>query len=70
MTPFDSGADDADRVKFLEVTPGTVHLLLCAVGVKFNIGGSWLATGSILFALNDNGIKPAPTPVIGFERSF
>ena len=70
MTPYDSGADDADRVRFLEVTPGTVHLLLCAVGVKVNIGGSWLATGTILFPLNDNGIRPAATPVIGFERSF
>src|SRR5688572_4252216 len=70
MTPFDSGADDNDRVKFLEVTPGTVRLLLGAVGVKVNVGGSWLATGTILFPLNDNGIRPAPTPVIGFERSF
>ena len=70
MTPYDSGADDADRVKFLEVAPGTVHLLLGAVGVKVNIGGSWLATGTILFPLNDNGIKPALTPVIGFERAF
>lgn len=69
MTPFDSG-DGGDRVKFLEVTPGTVHLLLGAVGVKVNIGGSWLATGTILFPLNDNGIRPALTPVIGFERSF
>lgn len=69
MTPYDSG-DGGDRVKFLQVTPGTVHLLLGAVGVKVNIGGSWLATGTILFPLNDNGIRPAPTPVIGFERSF
>jgi len=68
MTPYES--DDGDRVKFLQVTPGTVHLLLCAVGVKVNVGGSWLATGTILFPLNDNGIRPAPTPVIGFERSF
>ena len=70
ITPFDSADASVDRVKFLEVTPGTVHLLLGAVGVKVNIGGSWLATGTILFPLNDNGIRPAATPVIGFERSF
>jgi hypothetical protein len=70
LTPYDSGADDADRVRFLEVTPGTVHLLLGAVGVKVHLGGSWLATGTILFPLNDNGIRPAVTPVIGFERAF
>ncbi len=27
-------------------------------------------TGTVLFPLNDNGIKPAVTPVIGFERAF
>jgi len=70
LTPFDSGAADPDRVIFLEVTPGSVHLLLGAVGAKVNIGGSWLATGTILFPLNDNGVRPAMTPVIGFERAF
>jgi hypothetical protein len=70
MTFYDSGASDPDRVIFLEVTPGTVHLLLGAVGAKVNVGSSWLATVTILFPLNDNGIKPAVTPVIGFERAF
>ena len=70
MTFFDSGASDPDRVIFLEVTPGTVHLLLGAVGAKVSVGGSWLVTGTILFPLNDNGIKPAVTPVIGLERVF
>ena len=70
MTPFDSGLENADRVKDLKVIPGTVHLLLAAVGAKVNIGGSWLLTGSILFPLTDNGIRPALTPVIGFERAF
>lgn len=70
MTLFDSGAEFDDRVIFLEVTPGTVHLLLGAVGAKVNIGASWLATATVLFPLNDNGIKPAVTPVIGFERAF
>jgi hypothetical protein len=70
LTPFDSGAADPDRVIFLEVTPGSAHLLLGAAGAKVNIGGSWLATGSILFPLNDNGVRPAVTPVIGFERAF
>jgi hypothetical protein len=70
MSRFDSGASDPDRAIFLEVTPGTVHLLLGAVGAKVAIGGSWLLTGTVLFPLNDNGIKPAVTPVIGFERAL
>jgi hypothetical protein len=70
MTRFDSGSSDPDRFVFLEVTPGAVHLLLGAVGAKVNIGGSWLLTGTVLFPLNHNGIRPAVTPVIGFERAF
>jgi hypothetical protein len=70
MKLFDSGASNPDRVIFLEVNPGTVHLLLGAVGAKVSIGGSWLATGTILFPLAYNGIKPAVSPVIGFERAF
>ena len=69
MKPYASDPE-GDIERFLEVTPGTQHLLLGAVGVKINVGGSWLATGTILFPLNDNGIRPAVTPVIGFERSF
>jgi hypothetical protein len=70
MRPFIGGSSDRDLVRFLEVTPGTQHLVLGAVSVKVNVAGSWLATGTILFPLNDNGIRPAVTPVIGFERAF
>jgi len=58
------------RQIFLVVTPGTVHLLLGAAGAKVSVGGSWLLTGTVLFPLNDNGIKPGVSPVIGFERAF
>lgn len=70
MREFDSGAENPDRVIFLEVTPGNVHIVLGAVGTKISIGGLWLVTGTVLFPLNDNGIKPSVTPVIGFERAF
>jgi hypothetical protein len=46
-----------------------VHLLLGAVGAKFSVGGAWLATGMILFPLNDNG-STGVIPVIGLERAF
>jgi hypothetical protein len=70
MEFFESPPDDPDRVVALEVTPGTGHLLLGAVGAKISVGGSWLLTGTVLFPLKDNGIEPAVTPVIGFERAF
>ena len=66
---FDSGPD-GDRVIRLEIIPGAVHKLLGAVGAKVSVGGAWLLTGTVLFPLNDNGIKPSVTPVIGFERAF
>ena len=59
-----------NRQIFLVVTPGTIHLLLGAVGAKVSVGGAWLLTGTVLFPLNDNGIKPGVSPVIGFERAF
>jgi hypothetical protein len=70
MRQFNSPAQDADRVTFLEVLPGSVHLMLAAAGVKFSVGSSWLATASVLFPLTENGIAPAVTPVFGFERAF
>ena len=70
MDLFDNGPAEPDRQIFLEVRPGTVHLLLGAVGAKVSVGGAWLLTGTVLFPLNDNGIKPGVSPVIGFERAF
>jgi hypothetical protein len=70
LSLFDSGAASPDRLVFFQVDPGNVALLLGAVGVKVNVGGLWLATATILFPLNDNGIKPHVTPVVGFERAF
>ena len=70
MAFLDRGSDSETRQILLEITPGTVHTLLGAVGAKVSVGGAWLLTGTLLFPLNDNGIKPAVTPVIGFERAF
>ena len=70
MEFLDSGPGGDTRQILLEITPGTVHKLLGAVGAKISVGGAWLLTGTVLFPLNDSGIKPAFTPVIGFERAF
>ena len=70
ITQVDSGAQDPDRYRGFVVVPGTVHKLLGAVGAKVSLGGTWLLTGTVLFPLNSSGLKPAVTPVIGFERAF
>ena len=49
---------------------GNVNMLLGTVGAKVQVGGMWLLTASVVFPLNDGGVKPRVTPVIGFERAF
>jgi hypothetical protein len=48
----------------------TVTQLLGAVSAKYMIADNWLLTAAIAFPLNDSGIKPGLTPVLGFERAF
>jgi hypothetical protein len=49
---------------------GNVNLLLGTVGAKVKVSGMWLLTASVVFPLNNGGVKPGVTPVIGFERAF
>jgi hypothetical protein len=59
-----------DNKVSVESTNGNLNLLLGIVGAKFNIGKTLLLNASVLFAMNDNGLKPKPTPVIGFDYVF
>jgi hypothetical protein len=50
---------------------GNLNLVIGVVGAKVNIPGTpLLLTGSILFPLNDSGLRPNVTPVIGLDYSF
>jgi hypothetical protein len=49
---------------------GNLNLLLGVVGGKINLGGTFLLNLSVLFAMSDDGLKPKPTPVIGFDYVF
>ena len=44
--------------------------MLGVVGGKFNLGGTFLLNLSLLFPLTDAGLKPKPTPVVGFDYVF
>ena len=70
LTFTDAGSGGGNQYLGSRIEPGSVHKLLGAVGAKFSVGGAWLLTGTVLFPLKDGGIKPAVTPVIGFERAF
>ena len=43
---------------------------MVVLGAKFNIGSTFLLNVSVLFSMTDNGLKPKPTPVIGFDYVF
>jgi hypothetical protein len=55
-------ADNADG--------GNLNLMLGVVGGKINLGGTFLLNVTVLFPMSDDGLKPKPTPVIGFDYVF
>jgi hypothetical protein len=56
---------------FLDSTEsGNLNLMLGVVGGKINIGGTFLLNVTVLFPMSDDGLKPKPTPVIGFDYVF
>ena len=69
---------DAGKIDFIndsgssyfESEIGNVNMLLGTVGAKIKVSSMWLLTASVVFPLNDGGVKPRVTPVIGFERAF
>ena len=54
----------------LEPTQGNYNQMLGVVGGKINLGGTFLLNLSLLFPLTDAGLKPKPTPVVGFDYVF
>ncbi|MGH2436792.1 MAG: transporter, partial [bacterium] len=49
---------------------GELTLLLGTGGVKYNIGGNLLISGSVLFPLTDAGLRSRLTTVIGLDYAF
>jgi hypothetical protein len=49
---------------------GNLTSVFTALGAKFNPTGNLLISASVLFPLNDAGIRSGPVPVIGFEYAF
>jgi len=56
---------------FAESTEGgNLNLMLGVAGGKINLGGTFLLNLTVLFPMTDDGLKPKPTPVIGFDYVF
>jgi hypothetical protein len=54
----------------LTASKGNLTQLLGVVGGKVNITGTLLLNVTVLFPMNSQGLKPKPTPVIGFDYVF
>jgi hypothetical protein len=74
---FDSGRRQADvpgvgtvEVATLVARSGTLNIRLASVGAKVQVLGSGLISMSLLFPLNEGGVKPGLTPIVGFEYTF
>ena len=50
--------------------PGNLTLLLGAAGLKVNVAGNFLISGSVLFPLNSNGLRSHMTTVLGVDYAF
>ena len=49
---------------------GTLNQVLGVAGGKINLAGTFLLNVTVLFPMNDGGLKANPTPVIGFDYVF
>jgi hypothetical protein len=58
--------------EFQEFEPraGNINLLFGTAGVKFNPAGNLLLSASVLFPLNDSGLKSKVAGVFGFDYAF
>jgi hypothetical protein len=48
-------------------SPNAVTFNRLSTEFKLHLGGQWLATGAVLFALNEKGLQPKPVPFVGLE---
>ena len=49
---------------------GTLDIRLGAVGARTIVMGSGLISAAVLFPLNEGGLRPGLTPVVGFDFTF
>lgn len=66
------GATSVQTATFDEFDPrpGSLNLVLGAIGFKFNPKGNLLISGNVLFPLTDGGLRSQLTTVLGFDYTF
>ena len=64
------GARQTTTLPAYALEPANLNLMLGSAGLKFNITKTLVFSASVLFALNDAGLRDAVTPVVGFDYTF
>jgi hypothetical protein len=65
-----SASFTADGEFSVESENGNLNTLLGVVGGKVNLWNTFILNVTVLFPMTDPGLKPKPTPVIGFDYVF
>jgi hypothetical protein len=65
-----SGQTTSTTVQEFELQDGSLNLVLGTAGVKLNIARTMLISASILFPMNDSGLRDKITPVFGIDYAF
>jgi hypothetical protein len=68
--PLPSATVTIDNEVTLTPGRGNLNQVLGVVDGKINIARTFLLNLTLLFPMNSNGLKPKPTPVIGFDYVF
>jgi hypothetical protein len=68
--PLTATSFEGRDLQELQFEPGNVSQFYGTAGVKFNPGGNFLVGGSVMFPLNDRGLRSKFTTVIGVEYAF
>ncbi|HZL95237.1 MAG TPA: transporter, partial [Vicinamibacterales bacterium] len=68
--PLPVGSVPVNNEFSVESRSGNLNIVLGVVGGKINLGSTFLLNVTVLFQMNDAGLKPKPTPVIGFDYVF
>jgi hypothetical protein len=70
---FQQGATapiETTTLNAITVGPKNLSSILATAGAKVNVVGNLLITGNLLFPLNNAGLRPGVTPVVGFDYTF
>jgi Putative MetA-pathway of phenol degradation len=65
-----AGVSGSQTLSGFTVEEGNLNTLTAAVGVKINLGRTFLLSGNVLFPLRKSGIYDKATPVFGIDYVF